>query len=441
MNVAVLGYGKQGASAVDYYLKNGHTVTVCDHRESISLLESHQAVTLQLGPTCLTGLDKFDIIVRSPSVHPAAISADNPDVLDILDRVSTNTNEFLRATPSMNIIGVTGTKGKGTTSTLIAAMLQKMGKRVHVGGNIGTPPLELLKDDIQPDDWIVMELANFQLIDLKQSPPIAVCLMIEPEHQDWHGTVEEYYEAKRQLFKWQRTEDIAIYYAPDEISRSIADASKAQKKLAYFGESGAHIKESKIIINDTEVCDVQDIRLLGDHNQQNVCAAITAVWQVAQDKNAIVEALHEIKGLPFRIEFRREINGVRFYDDSFASAPGATVAAINAVPGPKVMILGGHDRGLDLTEIAEAASEHSDDIRQLVLIGASAPRIAAVLQQHDIANFVHEHSKDMGDIVQTALRYAQPGDAVVLSPGFPSFDMFKNFEVRGHAFNEAVDRL
>ncbi len=427
----MLGYGSQGLSSVEYWLGLGHEVTICDQNEN---LEAPDGVSLQLGAGYLVGLERFDLIVRSPSIHPSKLAAyDN--------KVTSNTNEFMRVCPTPNIIGVTGTKGKGTTSTLITKMLESAGKRVHLGGNIGIPPLDLLKNNISKDDWVVLELANFQLIDLKYSPPIAVCLMIEPEHQDWHKTVEEYYEAKRQLFKRQRAEDVAVYYGPDGISRSIADASKAQKKLAYFGDSGAHIKGSKIIIDNTEVCDIQDIGLLGDHNQQNVCAAITAVWQIAQDKSAIIEALHGIKGLPFRIELRREVNGVRFYDDSFASAPGATVAAISAVPGPKIMILGGHDRGLDLSEIAEAVTKHKDEIRQLILIGASAPRIAAVLQQHDIPNFVHERSKSMDEIVKAAYSNAQPGHAVVLSPGFPSFDMFKNFEERGRAFNEAVDRL
>jgi len=180
MRIAILGFGSQGAAALEYWSSADNEITICDAITELTLPENTKS---QLGPDYLQSLDEFDLIVRSPSIHPKDIEAASPGVAA---KVTTVTNEFFKVCPTKNIIGVTGTKGKGTTSTLITKMLEAAGKRVHLGGNIGTPPLEMLKNNIQPDDWVVLELANFQLIDLKYSPPIVACLMIASEHQDWH---------------------------------------------------------------------------------------------------------------------------------------------------------------------------------------------------------------------------------------------------------------
>lgn len=179
MKIAILGYGEQGRAAYEYWNRNGNNITVCDQNESVELPAN---VDKQLGKNYLHDLEIFDLIVRSPSVHPSDISDANSSA--ILDKVTTVTDEFFRVCPTKNIIGVTGTKGKGTTSTLIARMLEADGKTVHLGGNIGTPPLDMLKAGIEDKDWVVLELANFQLIDIKHSPHIAVCLMVVPEHMD-----------------------------------------------------------------------------------------------------------------------------------------------------------------------------------------------------------------------------------------------------------------
>ena len=186
MKIAILGFGKQGLSAYDYWKGPDNAITICDENE---VLELPEGTSGQLGQNYLHELDKFDLIVRSPSVHPKDITVANSPAT--LDKVTSVTNEFFRVCPSKNIVGVTGTKGKGTTSTLIAKILEADGKKVHIGGNIGTPPLDMLKNGIEPEDWVVLELANFQLIDLNYSPKIAVCLMIAPEHLDWHTDVNE----------------------------------------------------------------------------------------------------------------------------------------------------------------------------------------------------------------------------------------------------------
>lgn len=437
MKIAILGYAGQGQSAYEYWNRDGNELTVCDSNAELGLPEGAAS---QLGPDYLKGLDKFDTLVRTPALHPRDIVAANPETPNILDKVTTNTNEFLAVCPTKNIIGVTGTKGKGTTSTLISRMLEAAGKKVHLGGNIGIPPLELLKNDIQADDWVVLELANFQLIDIKHSPGLAVCLMVAPEHQDWHTDVDEYVQAKQQLFRGQTAEDTAIFYSDNELSTKVVSASAAHK-IPYFAEPGALIQNARVVIDGRQLCRTSELKLLGEHNWQNVCAAVTAVWQIAQDEQAISSALTNFTGLPFRIERRREVRGIAFYNDSFASAPDATEAAIASIPEKKVMILGGYERGLSLERLADTLKRHEQDIRKAVLIGQSAGRLSETFDAKGFHNYVHESARDMGAIVDHAMQFAQSGDAVVFSPGFASFDMFKNFEDRGNKFNEVVDNL
>ena len=458
MKIAILGYGSQGQSAYEYWGRDGHDITICDLNPNTAVPDG---VKSQLGPEYLDGLDRFDLIIRTPILHPKDIITANSK--EILDKVTTNTNEFFRVCPTKNIIGVTGTKGKGTTATLIAKILEASGKTVHLGGNIGIPPLELLNDNIQPDDWVVLELANFQLIDLKYSPAIAVCLMVVPEHLDWHEDFDEYITAKQQMFIHQKEADKAIYYARNDNSIAVADASIGQQ-IPYMQSPGAEVIDGKIMIAGQEICQTSDLKLLGKHNWQNVCAAITTVWfslsstlrdepigsdsneskvegQITQDIDAIRSAVTAFKGLPFRIELRREVKGVEFYNDSFATGPGACLAAIEAITKSKVMIIGGYDRGLELSELAEGLIRNRSTIKTVILIGASAKRTAAVLKNAGFENYVLCEAKNMDEIVQFAYQSARSGDAVVLSPAFASFDMFKNFEERGLKFNEAVENL
>ncbi len=437
MNIAILGYGGQGESSYEYWNTPDNQLTICDRNES---LELPAGATSQLGEGYLQDLDRFDLLIRTPALHPKEIQSANPEHPDILDKVWSNTNEFMKVCPTRNIIGVTGTKGKGTTSTLITRMLQAAGKTVHLGGNIGTPPLQMLKADVQPDDWVVLELANFQLIDLQTSPPIAVCLMVVPEHMDWHSDMQEYTTAKQQLFEHQKSDNVAIYYADNPISTDIATTSPG-KMLPYYAPPGAYIDNDAIVIDGRTICRTDELKLLGKHNWQNVCAAVTTVWHITQDLAAIQSAATNFSGLPFRIEFRTEKSGVRYYNDSFAATPDACIAAIDSIPEQKVMIVGGFDRDLDIAHLVAKLTDGQVGIRHIILIGNSANRVAKELEQLNCNDFAICDSRNMTGIVQLATEHAQPGDAVVLSPGFPSFDMFKNFEDRGNKFNEAVEDL
>ncbi len=444
MKIAVLGYGEQGRSAYEYWNKPENQVTVCDQNEGLVLPEDVQK---KLGPDYLKGLNEFDLVVRSPSVHPRDIMTANSAT--ILDKVTTVTNEFFRVCPTKNIIGVTGTKGKGTTSTLIAKMLEAAGKTVHLGGNIGIPPLDMLKAEIQPEDWVVLELANFQLIDIKHSPHIGVCLMVVPEHMDWHADMEEYVTAKQQMFRWQKPEDMAIYFDQNEHSKQVVSVSQGQK-IPYFAPPGAIVENDAIKIDGQEICKTSDLKLLGRHNWQNVCAAVTAIWQITQNIEAMRSVLTTFSGLEHRLEFVRELDGIKYYNDSFGTTPETAMVAIQAFAEPKVLILGGSDKGADYDDLANMIAKSS--VRQIVLIGntahpvykATAPAIEAVLRAKNITNItslVKPGYTTMAEIVQAARKTAQPGDVVLLSTACASFDMFKNYKDRGERFKAAVQAL
>jgi UDP-N-acetylmuramoylalanine--D-glutamate ligase len=432
MKVAVLGLGIEGISSLQHWQSAGHDVTICDQNPDLDVPEG---VNGQLGPDYLKGLDSFDVIVRTAGMHPGKIVAANTP--EILDKVTSATNEFYRLSPSNNIIGVTGTKGKGTTSTLIYEMLKAAGKTVHLGGNIGISALDLLQKDIQPDDWVVLEQSSFQLIDQKHSPHIGVCLMVVPEHLDWHEDLEEYIAAKQQLFINQVDDDIAIYYAENGDSESIAAASEG-RLVPYMAAPGAEVKNGAIVIGDTEICKTSDIKLLGEHNQQNVCAAVTTVWQIVQNAAACKKVISTFAGLEYRLELVRELDGVQYYNDSFGTTPETAIVAIKAFEQPKVLILGGSDKGASYDELAKTVA--SSSVKTVVLIGKTAPAIKAALIKAGFTNIV-DGGLTMAEIIKTARSAAEPGDVVLLSTACASFDMFKSYKDRGQQFTSAVTAL
>lgn len=427
MNIAILGYDTEGRASYDYFAAQGHQLTICDQNPDLHVPEGAQTA---LGEHYLDNLDRFDLLVRTAGMPPHKILDQNPNVES---KITTQINEFFRVSPTRNIIGVTGTKGKGTTSSLIANMLKNAGKNVQLGGNIGVPPFTFL-DKLDENSWVVLELSSFQLIDLKRSPHIAVCVMVAPEHLDWHKDIDEYINAKKNLFARQNTEDIAVYFSGNEVSEAIAGVGAGQK-LPYFAPPGASVIEGNIVINDQPICRTDELKLLGAHNWQNACAAVTAVWQVTQDVDAIRSVLKNFGGLPHRLEFVRELDGVRYYNDSFGTTPETAIVALQAFAQPKVIILGGSDKGADYTELAKTVA--ASDIRKVLLIGNQAERIQTALEQAGFTNFL-PGGDNIQEIVQAARDQARTGDVVLLSTACASFDMFKNYKDRGEKFTAAV---
>ncbi len=435
MKVAILGYGGQGQCALEYWSNLGAEVTVCD--KNVDTIVPSNAAT-QLGAHYLEGLDQFDLLVRTPALHPKDIIDANQDPT-ILPKVTSVTNEFFRVCPTKNLIGITGTKGKGTTSSLLAKMLEASGKRVHLGGNIGIPPLELLKNDIAGDDWVVLELANFQTLDLKYSPPIAVCLMMVPEHLDWHEDFQDYKNAKKPLFSHQNERDLAIYFGENVHSKEIASSGKA-KLVPYYSPPGAFVNSNgEIQIDEVIICHTNDVALLGKHNWQNICAAITAFWQVSHDADAIRAVVTSFSGLEHRLEFVRELDGVKYYDDSFGTTPETALVALQAFAQPKVLIVGGSDKGADFEALAKGIAECS--VHSIVSIGVTGPKIAQLVRDHNPSIKIVENLQTMPEIVQTSRELANPGDVVLLSTACASFGLFQNYKDRGEQFKSAVKAL
>lgn len=430
LKVAIVGFGTEGVSALKYWQARGAEVTVCDEDTSKTV---PAGVVTQLGAGYLHGLGRFDVIMRTAGMHPSILLAGNPG---IEDKITTVMNEFMRVCPTKNIIGVTGTKGKGTTSTLVAKMLEAAGKRVFLGGNIGISPLDFLPE-LTADSWVVLELSSFQLYDIKYSPHIAVCLMVVPEHLNWHSDFADYIHAKGNLFAHQSPQDIAIYFADNEVSHDIASRSPGAK-IAYFAEPGAYIYHEGIVIDNQEVCKTADLRLLGEHNWQNACAAVTAVWQVTQDVPAIRSVLTTFSGLEHRLEFVREVDGVKYYDDSFGTTPETAMVAIASFKEPKVVILGGSDKGASFDELAQTVK--ANNVRQAILIGLMTPKIRAALEAAGFTD-VTPGGNSMAEIVAAAHDAAKPGDVVLLSTGCASFDMFHDYKDRGNQFKTVVGEL
>lgn len=434
MKIALLGFDNEGRSSYEYFKAQGHELTICDQNVAVVVPEGVETV---LGDNYLDNLDRFDLIVRTAGLPISKIYDANPDLSP--DKVTSQVNEFFKVCPTKQIVGVTGTKGKGTTSTLLTNILKEAELDVHLGGNIGIPVLELLPE-LKADSWVVLELSSYQLSDLQRSPSLAVCLMVVPEHIDWHGSFEEYVAAKTRLFQFQSSDDTAVFYAKSETSEQIASAS-AGTKLPFMADPGAEVINENIVINGKTICNVDELKLLGVHNWQNACAAVTAAWQITQNVDAMRKVLTSFSGLPYRIEFRAEVNGVRYYNDSFATGGGASAAAIKSIPGMKVMIIGGYDRFIDLMPFADVIKSEEAGIRSILLIGEAAARMAECLDSVEFTNYTLSSASTMPAIVEAATNLAEPGDAVVLSPGFASFDLFKNFEQRGELFNEAVSSL
>ncbi len=428
MKIAIAGYGAEGKASYAYWNTPEHDVVIVDERD-IPMDELPFEANSITGEDAFSRLNGFDMVVRTAGLAPRKIMTDGV--------VWSSTNEFFArcAEKDVPIIGVTGTKGKGTTCSLIASILRAAGKTVHVVGNIGTPALEVLQQ-IQPSDIVVYELSSFQLWDIDRSPHIAVVLHIEADHLDVHTNFDDYVAAKTRIATEQTTTDRIVYAVQNEWSRQIAEASVGQR-LPYPSDQAAHIRGSWFWYGDQELCPVDTLQVLGVHNQYNACAAITAAWPWVQDGQVIAEGLRSFSGLPHRVELVREHQGILWYDDSFASAPPATIVAIEAVNRPVVLIAGGYDRGLDYATFA-AQLAASSLLEYVILIGETGPRIAKELQKQNFTSYETMADGGMVEIVARAAARAQDGQAVLLSPGCASFDMFENFTDRGNQFQEAV---
>lgn len=414
MKIVIAGFGVEGQSNLRYFRGKFPEADflVADEREKVDNLPEN--VAYQTG---FSELEDADLIVRSPSLPPKKIKTSG--------QIWSATNEFFANCPA-TIIGVTGTKGKGTTCSFISSILRAAGKTVHLVGNIGVPALDILPK-IKADDVVVYELSSFQLWDLQKSPHVAVVLMIEPDHLNVHADFNDYLAAKANIAKFQTADDYVVYNSQNEFSSSIADTSSAQKK------------EYPFVLSD----DITSaIRLPGKHNIDNACAAIAAVKSILPNvsDDEIKKGLSEFTGLPHRLKFVAEKYGVKYYDDSISTTPGSAIAALKAFAEPKILILGGSDKGADYSELAKEIAKQN--MRLIIINGANADEIREVLREEKVdCEIVQLNMAGMKEVAKLAKNKAQSGDVVILSPAAASFDMFKSYSDRGEQFVTAVEEL
>jgi UDP-N-acetylmuramoylalanine--D-glutamate ligase len=421
--VAVLGFGQEGRATVNYLLKHGVKPVLFDvrswqewpaeEREHIKQL----GINFIFGPDYLKELKGFEVIFRSPGIKLFDVqSSITPGAV-----ITSQTKWFFERCLAQ-IIGVTGTKGKGTTCTLIYNILKQAGKSVYLVGNIGdTQPLEIL-DKLTNQDFIVYELSSFQLQDLTQSPHIGVVLMTTSEHLDYHKDVEEYRQAKEAVVKFQTKYDFAVYNKDYEASKQIGELGQGQK-IAVGEQSDFPI-------------DISKIQLKGSHNLENIKAAVAVAKVLGIDESVINQSVYNFKGLAHRLEFGAEKKGIKFYNDSFSTTPETAIAAIKAFTEPEIVILGGSSKNSDFTDLA-ATIIGAKNIKTLILIGREAGRIEQSLDGKFTGQILRG-AKNMAEIFAQIKSTATAGDIVLLSPACASFGMFKNYKDRGQQFKQFV---
>lgn len=432
--IAVVGLGVEGLASVKYLKKHGAKVTELDKNQ---------------GEKYLNELNQYDLIVRSPGVKISKLITNNSSL--ITSKITSQTKLFFDLCPCP-IIGVTGTKGKGTTASLIYEMLKKDGRDAYLGGNIGKPPLEFL-DKLTPRSIVVLELSSFQLQDITKSPHIAVMLMTTSEHlkawgdANYHDSIEEYVDAKRNILRFQTSSDFAIVNR--DYPASNESDIHSEGKVYYVsrernGYEGCFIGDDALWFlkngEKTRIIANSQIRIPGGHNLENACAAVMTADLCGVSKENMVSVLKSFKGLEHRLELVRTVNGVAYYDDSFSTTPETAIAAIEAFKQPEILILGGSSKNSDFTELGRVISS-KDNIKAIIGIGIEWPQIKKSIKYHVSSIMYIEGAEDMQAIVLAVAKVAKKGDVVLLSPACASFDMFKNYKDRGEQFKREVETL
>ena len=443
--VAVIGIGVSNQPLIRLLLERGIAVTACDkkNRETLGIVAEQleaNGCRLRLGEAYLDGLTE-DVIFRTPGMRP-----DLPQLAAAVSRGSVLTSEmevFFEVCPCPKI-AVTGSDGKTTTTTIIAELLKRAGKTVHLGGNIGHPLLAET-GKMKPEDVAVLELSSFQLMTMTHSPHIAVVTNLAPNHLDVHKDFQEYIDAKENIFTHQSAKDIAVFnadnpYTLEEASRAVGRARLFSRKKEL--EDGVFLRGDAVIARhngeERQVMTTADIKLPGVHNIENYMAAIAAVDGLVPD-GIIRDFAREFGGVEHRIELIRTRKGVRWYNDSIASSPSRTIAGLNSFKEKVILIAGGKDKGISYDALGPVINDH---VKLLILCGATAGVIRRVTEQ--AANYDGLEIVDVEDYHQAvalAGSRAQEGDVVILSPASTSFDRFANFMERGRVFKDIVNGL
>ena len=448
--VAVIGLGVSNIPLIDYLHNLMAKVTVFDERdlekldvETVKKIEKYD-FELVTGKNALHFLRGYNVIFRSPSCLPTTLQLKSEQKRGAI--VTSEVDMLMNVCPC-KIIGITGSDGKTTTTTLIYEILKSAGYNCHLSGNNGIPLFTQAKK-IKEDDILILELSSFQLMDMEVSPDISVITNISPNHLDKHKDYEEYIEAKKNIFKFQDKNGKLILNYDNDITRTCS--TEAEGKVVFFSsknklndgiiyEDGI-IKECKDGVRK-HILDVKDIILRGVHNYENICAAIAATSDLV-DTETQITAIKNFKGVEHRLEFVRELNGVKWYNDSIGTSPSRTIAGLNSFKEKIVLIAGGYDKNLDYGPLAKPILEK---VSKLVLMGKTSTKIYnAVInelsKETDIIYPIYRVNT-LEQAVERARKIANPGEIVLFSPASASFDMFKDFADRGEKFKECVNGL
>ena len=438
--IAVLGLGVSNRPLVRLLLEFGCRVTGCDRtpREKLDaeVLELEKlGAKLSLGDGYLDGVEA-NVLFRTPGMHPG-----NPAIQALRDRGAKVTSEmevFFEVCPC-TLIAVTGSDGKTTTTTLVSEMLKASGKTVWLGGNIGTPLLPLCRQ-MKKEDFAVVELSSFQLMDMERSPQRALITNLAPNHLDIHKDMQEYVDAKKNIFRFQSADGMLVLNADNAITAGFRGNgetrffSRRERTNCVWEENGVIYRRGEKLLESREIL------IPGTHNIENYMAAIALVEGLATD-DAIRQVARNFGGVEHRIELVREKDGVRFYNDSIASSPSRTIAGLRSFPEKVILIAGGYDKHIPYDVLGPEICRH---VKKLFLGGATGPKIRAAVEaapEYKPGFPEITDCRDFTEAVYAAAAGAKAGDVVLMSPASAAFDQFKNFMVRGEYFKKLVKEL
>ena len=441
-NVLVLGIGVSNLPLLDYLYEYKANISIRDKKKLDELSDEVREkinkynIECVLGDSYLDDLNDYDIIFRSPSIlpniKPLEVAKNNGVI------VTTEIEQVIKLAPC-KVIGITGSKGKTTTTTILSTILEKLNYNVYVGGNIGTPLFNKIKD-MNKEDIIVLEMSSFQLMNMEVSPNISIVTNISPDHLDIHKDYQEYINAKKYIYLNQNKDDILVLNEEDDIVKDMYKDSIGE--VRYFGSinhnNNYYVKDRDIYYNNEKVIDTKKLLLKGRHNHLNICAALTAIKDYINVDNKKLESIvSDIKSVHHRLEYVRTINGVEWYNDSASTTPDKSMGGLNAFDEKIVLIAGGYDKNISYEEFGKPIVENCS---KLILFGATKDKIYdSVIKQK--TNIEIYKLNTLEEVVNKAYEIAKKGEVVLFSPASASFDMFKNAYQRGDLFKELVNKL
>lgn len=435
----VIGLAREGLDLTRFLTRHGASVVVSDQKSADQLSEVMGQiggcdVTLRLGGHELSHLDGVDVVYASPGVpsdHELLQAARSKHI-----QLSSLVELFFALCPAP-ILGITGSAGKSTTTSLVGDIFATAGRDVFVGGNIGRPLLGKL-DDMTSASWVVMELSSFQLEPLEVSPRIAVVTNVTPNHLDRHPTMEAYWAAKGQILAHQGPSDWAVLNADDPWTLRYRPRGRQLRFSLRGVVEGAYLADQHLMLLSEPLLETREVPLRGRHNLANVLAAAAAAHTAGIDRESMRAAIRAFKGVAHRLQTVAERDGVRFVDDSIATAPERSIAALQAYDEPLVLVAGGRDKHLPMQEWAALIAKR---VKHVVLLGEMSDLVADAIRGADPSYQTISRARSMDAAVAEAARVACTGDVVLLSPGGTSYDMYTDFEQRGHDFARAVKEL